>query len=289
MRRSTPICLACIGHSLDRWLCPQLLTTEAQAMGLDLEIDRLDPTKLVRAAPNLAQMLDMLVQTGYAGALIASPYKWSAARLVDVRSLSTEASGAVTTVVVKDGELTGYNALTWAARQHLRHALGKRDPGRVILLGAGATGASLASALCDLKVQALDIYDLIPERAARLVAHVNAREDSTVTAQAVTNLPQALAEADGIVNATPLGRSPMSASPIPFDTIRPGHWVADVHDDPFETTLIRATRAVGGLAINAVCLTVFRTLREFHLLTGKAPDLGRLRNAMEAKANEPVQ
>ena len=268
-RSKRPIYIALIGHDLDRWSLPALHMSEAQAMGLDLQVDPLDPRAMVRARPHLVEMLDMLPLLGFAGACIASPYKRAAVAHVDELTPSARAAGAVTTMVFRDNARIGHNTTSWAFRENLRRVLGHTPPGRVLVLGAGPSGAAAGHALRDLGATALMIDDPQADRADALALDLDGTR--------VTDLEAAAAAADGIVNASPRGGVARPGSAIPTELLRPHHWVADLSDNPTDTELVRAARARGCRTFDGNGVAVFRALRDFHLLTGRAPDVKRLR------------
>ena len=280
MSTRDPIYVALVGHQLDRWKLPAIHAIEARAMGVNLLLDRIDPDAMVRARPPLAEMLDVLDLTGFAGALVASPYKRAAVAHVDELSPAAQAAGAVTTIVFRKGRRIGYNTSAWAFRENLRRALGDCKPGRVLLLGAGPTGAAIGHALRELGAKDLMIHDTRADRADALALDLCGTR--------VTDLADAAGKADGIVNATPWGGLHRPGIAIQPDLLRASHWVADVLDAPFDTALSQVARDRGCRVFNGVGMAVFRAMRDFNLLTGLAPNANRLRAAIEILDTTPV-
>lgn len=283
-KQRTPVYIALIGHGLDRWQLPSVHVTEAQAMGVELLLDRVDPSAMVRAQPNLTEMLDMLDLAGFSGALIASPYKRAAVAHVDELTPAAQVAGAVTTILFRKGRRIGHNSAAWAFRENLRFSMADTDPGRVLLLGAGPTGAAVGHALQELGATHLMIHDARPERAEALALDLCGTR--------VTDLAQAAARADGIVNATPWGSLHHPGISLPTSLLQDSHWVADVVEQPFDTELVQAARARGCRVFNGAGMAVFRAMRDFNLLTGLAPDAHRLRRSVETMTltlgNAPV-
>ena len=270
-----PVCIALVGQGLAQHSLAVLHAVEAQALGFDLQIDHLDPEAMVRARPSLAQMLDMLEIAGFAGANIASPYKRAALAHVDELSPSARATGAVTTILFRDGVRLGHNTTAWAFRESLRRSLGQRAPGDVLVLGAGPSGAAAAHALRDLGTGRLLIHDPVPDRAEALALDCNG---------IVADDPARVAEqVHGIVNACPVGGPKRPGLPIAAGALLDDHWVADMLEDPFDTALLQAARDRGSMVISGVGLAVFRLMRDFHLMTGMAPDVRRLRGQVEER------
>ena len=98
----------------------------------------------------------------------------------------------------------------------------------------------------------------------------------------VSDLTNALDDADGLVNATPVGMTGHEGLPVPVDALRPGMWVADVIYFPLETELLRAARERGCRTLDGVTMVVFQAAAAFERFTGVTPDCER----MLAKARE---
>lgn len=89
-------------------------------------------------------------------------------------------------------------------------------------------------------------------------------------------LPEAVGEATGLLNATPIGMHHHPGAPLDLELVHPGLWVADVIYLPQETPLIRRARDLGcpvlpggGMAVGQA---VGQAVDAFTLITGQAPD-----------------
>lgn len=94
-------------------------------------------------------------------------------------------------------------------------------------------------------------------------------------ARSVGDVQEALKDADGLVNASPVGMSG-DASPLPPGLLRPDLWVVDVIYRPLETELLRQARRAGCRAINGGGMLVAQAAEAFRLITGVTPDLERM-------------
>src|SRR5258706_9575486 len=93
--------------------------------------------------------------------------------LLDAISEQAEAIGAVNTVVISSGKLTGHNTDGPGWAWGFRRALPDADLAHVVLLGAGGAGSACAQAALRLGAIELVVLDRDPERAARLSARIN--------------------------------------------------------------------------------------------------------------------
>ncbi|MEB3965686.1 shikimate dehydrogenase, partial [Streptomyces kunmingensis] len=89
-------------------------------------------------------------------------------------------------------------------------------------------------------------------------------------------LPALLADADGIVHATPTGMAAHPGLPFPAALLHPALWVAEVVYRPLETELVRTARALGCAVLDGGGMAVFQAVDAFRLFTGREPDAGRM-------------
>jgi shikimate dehydrogenase len=85
-----------------------------------------------------------------------------------------------------------------------------------------------------------------------------------------------MAEADGVVNCTPVGMAKYPGLPLPPELLRPAHWVAEIVYFPLETELLRTARALGCATLDGGGMAVFQAVGAFRLFTGLEPDAGRM-------------
>jgi shikimate dehydrogenase len=145
----------------------------------------------------------------------------------------------------------------------------------VVQLGAGGAGAAVAHAALALGTQQLSVFDIDTARAERLALDLNARFGEG-RAHAGTDLPAAMAAADGLINATPVGMAKLPVLPLPASLLRPGLWVADVVYFPLETALLRAASELGCRTLHGGGMAVFQAAGAFRLFTGIEPDAERM-------------
>jgi shikimate dehydrogenase len=86
----------------------------------------------------------------------------------------------------------------------------------------------------------------------------------------------AIAAADGLVNATPLGMANYPGQAVPEAMLRPSHWVADIVCFPLETALLASARTKGCHVLSGGGMAVFQAVEAFRLFTGTAPQPERM-------------
>jgi len=157
---------------------------------------------------------------------------------------------------------------------------------RVVQIGAGGAGAAVAHAALMLGIKELTIVDIDPKRAESVAQNLSGHF-GTGRAKAGTDLPGAVAQADGIINATPIGMDAHPGMPLPADLLRPDLWVAEIIYFPLETELLKRARALGARTIDGGGMAVFQAVAAFRHFTGLEPDSDRmLAHFAEMRAQE---
>ena len=223
---------------------------------------------LVRAARDL----------GFDGLNITHPCKQLVIEYLDALAPQAEALGAVNTVVFEaGGRAVGHNTdVTGFAASFAR---GLRDASleRVVQLGAGGAGAAVLHATLTLGAERVTVVDPLADRAADLAGSLNRHFGA---GRAVTATPDRLAallaEADGLVHATPTGMAAHPGLPVAPELLRPGLWVAEVVYRPLETELVRVARASGCAVLDGGGMAAFQAADAFRLFTGAEADSGRM-------------
>jgi shikimate dehydrogenase len=121
----------------------------------------------------------------------------------------------------------------------------------------------------------LAIYYFDERRARELVTQLNRRHGAG-RASARSDAAAAVARADGLINASPIGMTKYPGTPVAVSLLRPEMWVADVVYVPLETELLRAARGLGCRTLAGGGMAVFQAAEAFRLFTGIAPDAERM-------------
>ncbi|MDR7055786.1 shikimate dehydrogenase [Pseudomonas koreensis] len=275
MSRSKVILAGLIGAGIQASRTPALHEHEGDAQGLrylyqliDLDQLRLDSTAL----PDLLQAAERM---NYTGLNITFPCKQAVIPLLDELSPEAWGIGAVNTVVLKDGKRVGHNTDCLGFAEGFRRGLTDAARERVVQMGAGGAGAAVAHALLSEGVRQLTIFDVDRERAESLANNLNQHFGAS-RAQAGVDLPGALAQAEGLVNTTPMGMVKLPGSPVPAELLRKAMWVAEIVYFPLETELLRDARALGCRTLDGGNMAVFQAVKAFELFSGVAADAQRM-------------
>jgi shikimate dehydrogenase len=266
-----------IGAEIGPSLSPALHEREADQLGLRYVYRRIDITTLGRAPEDVRELVAAAGQLGFSGLNITHPCKQLVVAHLDELSADAKALGAVNTVVFDDGLAIGHNTDWPGFQANFARGLPDVDTDRVVLVGAGGAGAAVAHATLSLGAQRLVVADAAPERADALVASLRARYGrERAVASPLSGLGEALAAADGVINATPAGMEAHDRAAFSPDHLHPGLWVADVVYRPLETELLRQARRLGCRTLDGGGMAVFQAALSFSLFTGREPDRERM-------------
>ena len=248
---------------------------EGDAQGLRYLYQLIDLEALQLNINALPDLLDAAELMHFTGLNITYPCKQAVLALLDELSDEARGIGAVNTVVFKDGKRIGHNTDCLGFAEGFRRNLHDVARARVVQMGAGGAGAAVAHALLAEGVQHLSIFDVDLARARDLVDNL-AQRFGAGRAQVGNHLENAMAEADGLVNTTPMGMAKLPGTPVPPALLRAELWVAEIVYFPLETELLRNARALGCRTLDGGNMAVFQAVKAFELFSGEAPDAQRM-------------
>ena len=266
-----------IGSGIGPSLSPALHEHEADRHGVRLVYRTLDIEVLGVAPEAVGELVHAARRLGFDGLNITHPCKQLVIPHLDELAPEAAELGAVNTVVFRDGRAIGHNTDVTGFAQSFARGLPDAPTGDVVQLGAGGAGAAVAHALLNLGVDRLTLLDTDPARAAALAEALTGRfGPGRALSAAADEVADRLADADGLVHATPTGMSAHPGLPLPAALLRPGLWVAEVVYRPLETELFDAARAAGCRTLDGGGMAVFQAADAFRLFTGLEPHTERM-------------
>lgn len=263
-----------IGAPIAHSASPAMHERAAEALGLRghyqlIEVAGAD-------AAGLRMMLEGVRRLGFAGVNVTYPYKEAVVPLLDALAPGAASMGAVNTVVVRDGRLTGHNTDTTGFARAVTPLLAPSG-NAIALIGAGGVGKAIAFALASQEVADIRIFDSEPARAEKLAAMLAPRG-----ARVAAGVEDALEDATGLVNGTPVGMLPNRDTPVPARLLRADLWVADAVYSPLITPLLAAAREKGAKIMTGRDLAIYQAADAFELFTGLAPSTEIMGEAFDA-------
>lgn len=258
-----------VGHSMSALM--HNAAFEELGLGYRYELRPVSPEALGRFTA------DEMRREAVRGANVTIPHKVSIMRYLDEVDPETAAIGAVNTIVNENGLLKGHNTDGRGAMRALEEAHGDLRGVKSVLIGAGGAARAIGRHLSTV-VDELSILNRTASRAESLASGLRSLPgcSARVTAAALTreNLRSELADADILINATPIGMTPdTDKTPVDSDLLYPGLLVFDAVYNPLKTRLLREAEEAGASTLTGAKMLAYQGAASFELWTGvRAPE-----------------
>ncbi len=285
-RRPNSFLIGLLGRAIGGTRSPEMHEREAAALGLTLIYKPIDFSALSLEDGDLERVLNWVAGIGFAGVNVTYPFKQRIIPLLDDVSADAAALGAVNTVEFRDGRKIGHNVDWSGYAESFRRGLAGAALNKVAQVGAGGAGAATAYALLKMGCGELCLYDIDAEKADALRARL-APAFPTASIKVSGSLEAACADADGIVQATPVGMDHHPGNPVPEGFLRSGMWASDVVYFPEDTAFLQAARRKGCRTLSGGGMAVFQAAGAFRIFTGVEPDHERMLLAFQQAKNGP--
>lgn len=261
-----------VGHSLS----PPMHEAAYREAGLDARYVSFEP-----ARGDLAAAIEGADALGVSGLNVTIPFKQDALSFVEPDDLAARI-GAVNTIDFGERSPTGYNTDAVGARRALeRHDVGL-EGARAVLVGAGGAGRAIAFALADAGTT-VAIANRTEPRARELAEAV-----PNATGHGLDALPDLIADADVLINATSVGMEE-DGSPVPADALYGDLTVMDIVYRPLSTRLLRDAEAAGATTIDGAWMLLYQGVAAFERWTGREAPVGAMNDALRAELGEEVE
>ncbi len=229
-------------------------------------MDLADRSEPVSIGEELARCRD----EGFQGVNVTHPYKVAAYACVTTVSSFPEELTSVNTVRFEKGKMLADNTDYSGFCQAFQNCFRECHPGRVLMLGAGGVGLAIACGLKNLGVEQLAVFDANQESAMNLIDLLNV--DRLVARLASDDLISEMRQAEGLINATPVGMFQYPGNPFPGDGIVAQRWAFDAVYTPENTEFLHACRKRGIDTLSGFQLFLYQGLHAFTHFTGIVPD-----------------
>jgi shikimate dehydrogenase len=271
-----------IGHPLGHSVSPALFQAAFASAGIDAAYEAWDtPADALEGRVNSLRGADFL------GANVTVPHKTEIAKLLDGTDEIATRAGAVNTIVHRDDKLTGYNTDVAGFARSLREDAGfDAKSKRATVLGAGGAARAVALALIEAGASVIYVVARTPRKIDRMVVDL---KPHTTTGTTITwaywgdgSFLRSLAEADLLVNCTPIGTNGAESAGKPAidpALIQKKMTVFDLVYNPLETPLVAAAKSRGAKAFSGLGMLVYQAAESFRLWTGAEADTRAMMDA----------
>ena len=262
--KTAPDRYALVGHPVDHSRSPLIHTVFARQTGQRLTYELIDAEP-----PAFETAVRGFGAAGGKGMNVTVPHKEAAFALCSRSSEAATAAGAVNTISIADGVLTGHNTdgigfirdLTVNLRQSLAGA-------RIVVLGAGGAARGIIGPLLKENPSELTLANRTKDRADELVAKLGG---SSLVARTFAELAD-LAPADFLINATSAGLKG-EPPPFPVSLVSPQTFCYDLVYGSNDTPFVAWAKTHGAArAVHGWGMLVEQAAESFAIWRGVRPD-----------------
>lgn len=226
---------------------------------------------LLVAPENFETALRALADLGFRGVNVTVPHKEAALAACDEVDALAARTGAVNTILFKDGRILGSNSDGFGFMENL-HA-GAPDwraaSSPAVVLGAGGGARAVVAALIEAGVPELRLLNRTAARAESLAAHFGA----PVQVSAWSDRNTALEGAGLLVNTTTLGMSGQADLEIDLAALPAPAVVTDLVYVPLETPLLAAAKTRALTAVDGLGMLLHQARPGFDAWFGVKPEV----------------
>ena len=212
-----------IGYPLSHSLSKKYFTNKFEKEGIKDAEYELYPLESIKDLPNLIASNPDLV-----GLNVTIPYKEQVISLLDALDPKAKVIGAVNTIKIEEGKLTGYNTDYYGFKDSLVKFIGAKPmPKNALILGTGGASKAVKAVLEDLAIE----YRFVSRKPNK----------GQLSYEEVNSSPNYLSTTSLIINTTPLGMSPNedSLAELPYDQLTKDHFLYDLVYKPRKTAFMQ--------------------------------------------------
>ncbi len=266
-----------IGWPIKHSLSPAMHNAAFKALGIGAEY------KLFEVRPEELEDF-ILAKKSAAGFNVTVPHKEKCMALLDSIDPIAASIGAVNTIVIKSGKLTGYNTDSLGFITALEKDLGFSVKGKsVFVLGSGGASRAVSFSLAAAGTKKIILTDLFLDKVKSLAQNVRKfYPGCKVDILEPKKIYQEsdLSGIDLLVNATPIGLK--ESDPVLFDkgVFRKGLAVYDLVYNPAKTKLVKLAQDSGLKASGGLGMLLYQGVESFKLWIGKPAPVEVMRKAL---------
>ena len=266
-----------IGDPVSQSLSPYMHNAEFAAVGVNAVFMHLLVKDLDAFIRRMVKAETREVELNFGGFSVTMPHKQAIIPHLDSIDPTAAKIGAVNTIKIDDGKLTGYNTDAHGFITPLLARFGDVRDARVAVFGAG--GASRACVYA-LQQQGADVTvfarDLNKAKAFADEFGIKHKQLTTDNRQLTTDI---------IVDATPLGMKGAleHGSLFTADELSGVKFVYDLVTSAADTPIVREAKAAGVPVIGGLEMLIAQGVKQFEIWTGQAARPDKMRETLLTK------
>ncbi|MET0515547.1 MAG: shikimate dehydrogenase [Nitrospiraceae bacterium] len=221
------------------------------------------------------------------GFSITIPHKVTALPFLDEIETTAKQIGAINTIVVENGKLTGHNTDAWGALRALREGHADLTGQRVLMVGSGGAARAIAFALVSgTGIVGLTLLGVDENERRSLAQDLRSKTQLSVEEGPLNDetLRSWIPHCRTLVHCTPVGMSPNgNESCVPARMFSSELTVMDIVYNPRETKLLREAKAAGCRTIQGIEMFLNQAVLQFELWTNQPAPADVMRAVLESR------
>ncbi len=245
-----------VGKPVSHSLSPAMHNAAFQHCGLN-------KIYLAFEVEDIKRAMDGFRGLGIGGVSVTMPHKQAVIPLLDAIDPVAQGIGAVNTLLIKDGNIHGYNT-DWIGAIQALEMIADLPAATVLLLGAGGSARAIGFGLKEKGVEVI-VANRTLAKGQALAAELGCE---CYPLAEINHL-----KVDVLVNTTSVGMAPnVDATPVPQAVLENIPAIMDIIYVPSETRLLREAKEVGCKTVNGMYMLLYQGVAQFELWTGcRAP------------------
>lgn len=174
------------------------------------------------------------------GLNVTIPYKEEVIEFLNAIDPAAKRIGAVNVIRIKDGWLQGFNTDSDAFLESLEKWFPRPAGSKALILGTGGSSKAVQEALKKLDIK----FETVSRK----------KGNANHTYESLAKIPAPISESNLIINTTPLGMTPDTASmpQIDIEVLTPEHYVYDLIYNPARTQFLQKVEMQGAHVKNGL-------------------------------------
>lgn len=215
-----------LGEKLSHSFSPEIHRLIFKELGIKAQYDLIELSK-----EKIPEIMDKIRNGEISGVNVTIPYKQEVMKYLDELSDEARSIGAVNTITMKSGKLTGFNTDYWGFRFTLEKMNLSLEDQKSVVLGGGGSARAVIKSLLDLK-SSVSLVSRSPEKARKEFSDFKGL--TTISYDELKNIKGNL-----IVNTTPVGMYPNSGkAPVNEKVVQNFSSAVDLIYNPEETLFL---------------------------------------------------
>ncbi len=209
-------------------------------------------------------------ERGYLGGNVTLPHKEAAYRAASVLTPVAEKLEAANTLWLASGRLHADNTDVYGFAANLdERAPAWRNGKKALVIGAGGAARAVLQALLDSEFSEIALLNRTPARAEALARHFG----GLIQAGGLKALPDALSQADLVVNATSAELHDAGELVVPWAVAKTGAVVTDLVYVPLMTPFLQSARSQGLTVVDGLGMLLHQAAPGFERWFGVRPNV----------------